>query len=136
MRTLLLAVVATSAFGAPMAHAYGGSWQCENQLDMDQDEARAISGTNNGLFNVLNEYRERWDVSYKMRQCEAFAAGKPYLISCLNDRRDWNAIKAMIPHHYLGMSSEQLTPHYQELQMADDGIRAMVSYCRSVGAIK
>jgi len=136
MRTSLLAVAATLTLGAPMAHAYGGSFQCEDQMDMDQDQARAISGTNNGLFKIVMEYRERWDVAYKRQQCEAFAAGQPYDISCLNDRRDWDAIRAMVPSDYFGMSNVDLNPHYQELQMADDGIRDMADYCRSVGAIK
>lgn len=136
MRTLLLAVAVTLTLGAPMAYAYGGSFQCENQMDMDRDEARAISGTNNGLYNILMEYRERWDVAYQRQQCEAFAAGKPYEISCLDDRRDWDAIKTMVPSEYFGMSRMDLNPHYQELQMADDGIRDVFAYCRSVGAIK
>ncbi len=136
MRTLLLAVAATLTLGAPMAQAYGGSFLCEDQMDMDQDEARAISGRNNGLFKILMEYRERWDAEYQRQQCEAFAAGEPYDISCLNDRRDWDAIKAMVPSEYFGMSNVDLNPHYQDLQMADDGIKDAIAYCRSVGAIK
>ncbi len=136
MRTLFLATAATLTVAASMTHAYGGSWQCENQMDMDKEEARAISGTNNGLFNILMEYRERWDAAYQRQQCEAYAAGEPYDISCLNGRRDWDAIKAMVPSEYFGMSNVDLNPHYQDLQMADDGIRDMAEYCRSVGAIK
>lgn len=136
MRTLLSAIATTLTLTAPMAHAVGGSFQCEDQMDMDRDEARAISGTNNGLLKILMEYRERWDAVYKRQQCEAFAAGEPYDISCLNGRRDWAAIKAMVPSEYFGMSNVDLNPHYQDLQMADDGIKEMADYCRSVGAIK
>ena len=70
------------------------------------------------MFRIVNEYRERWDVHYKRQQCEAFAASGSYDISCLNNRRDWDAIKAMVPSEYFGMSARDLTPHYQELQMA------------------
>ena len=136
MRDLLLAAAAALILGVPMAHAFGGSWQCENPMDMDRDEARAISGSNNGLYNILMEYRERWDVAYQREQCAAFAAGEPYDISCLDDRRDWDAIKAMVPSEYFGMSNVALNPHYQALQMADDGIRDMAAYCRSIGAIE
>ncbi len=136
--TIVTAGIALAALtlSAPEAQAFGGSWQCEDSMDMDRDEARAISGTNNALFNLLNEYRERWDAQYKLKQCKAFAEGRPYNISCLNNRRDWDAIKGMVPEELFGMSSREVTPYYQELQMADDGARDMAVYCRSVGAIE
>jgi len=135
MKSTLAAAAAAFLLAAPMVHASGGSWICENQMDMDKDEAWEISD-NIAMFRIVNEYRERWDVEYKRQQCEAYAAGEPHSISCLNDRRDWGAIKAMVPSEYFGMSARDLTPHYQELQMADDGVRDVVAYCRSVGAIK
>ena len=82
------------------------------------------------------EYRRRWDVAYKREQCEAFAAGELYEISCLDGRRDWDAIKAMVPSEFFGMANLDLHPHYLELQMADNGNKDMVAYCRSVGAIE
>lgn len=136
MRTLFLAVATTLALGAPMAHAVGGTFQCENPLDMDSDESRAIAGSNNGLFNVLNKYRERWDVAEMRKQCEAYAAGEPYEISCLNGRRDWDAIRAMVPAEYFGMSTFDLTPHYHDLQKDRADFAGTIEYCRSVGAIK
>ena len=136
MRTLFLAAIATFTLAAPMAHAVGGTFQCENPLDMDKDEAREIAGNNNNLFNILMEYRRRWDVAEKRQQCEAFAAGEPYEISCLDDRRDWDAIKAMVPSEFFGMANLDLHPHYLELQKADNGNKDMVAYCRSVGAIE
>ena len=105
-------------------------------MDMDRDEAREISGFNNGLFNLLNEYRERWDVVYMRGQCEAYAEGRPYEISCLDDRRDWDAIKAMVPNEYFGMSSKEVTPHLHDLQTNGESFRDVAAYCRSVGAIE
>ncbi|WP_299821957.1 hypothetical protein [uncultured Jannaschia sp.] len=135
MNSILAAATAALILAAPMAHATGGSWICENQMDMDHEEARAISGSNNALFNILMKYRERWDIAHRQAQCEAYAEGRPYDISCLNDRRDWDEIKAMVPEEYFGMSSESLTPHFQAIETFDE-MRAVNAYCRDVGAIE
>ena len=135
IRSILAAATAV-ILTAPMAHAVGGSFLCENPMDMDQEEARAISGFNNGLFQVLMKTRENWDFDYMREQCQAYAEGRPYEISCLDDRRDWDAIKAMVPEEYFGMSSEQLTPRFHDIQNNYDEGREVVAYCRSVGAIE
>lgn len=134
--TFTAAAAAALILATPMAHAAGGTWICENQMDMDQEEARAISGFNNGLYNILMIYREHWDMAYMREQCKAYAEGRPYEISCLDDRRDWDAIKAAVPEEYFGMSSEQLTPHFHEIQSTSEASRETVAYCRSVGAIE
>ena len=136
MNSILTAAVVALTLAAPMAHATGGSWICENQMDMDRDEARAISGSNNNLYNILMKYRERWDIAHRQAQCEAYAEGRPYEISCLNDRRDWDAIKAMVPEEYFGMSNEALYPHFLAMKSNREENVAMVNYCRDVGAIE
>lgn len=135
-RTILTSAVAALMLSAPSAHAVGGTWICENQMDMDQEEARAISGLNNGLYQILMKHRENWDMAHMREQCEAYAEGRPYEISCLNDRRDWDAIKAMVPEEFFGMSSIELTPHFHEIQANGELISETIAYCRSVGAIK
>ena len=136
LNSTLAAAAAALILATPMAHATGGSWICENQMDMDSDEARAISGSNNALYNILMKARENWDIAYKRAQCEAYAEGRPYDISCLNDRRDWEAIKAMVPEEYFGMSNDALYPHFLALKSNREQSVAMVSYCRDVGAIE
>ena len=136
MPSTLAVATAALMLVTPMAHAAGGSWICENQMDMDQEEAREIAGSNNGLYQILMKYRERWDNAYKREQCEAYAEGRPYEISCLDDRRDWEAIKAAVPEEYFGMSSEQLTPRFHEIQNTIDEAIAVAHYCRDVGAIE
>ncbi|PZX14179.1 hypothetical protein LX81_02978 [Palleronia aestuarii] len=136
LNSTLAAAAAALILATPMAHATGGSWICENQMDMDSDEARAISGSNNALYNILMKYRERWDTAYRMAQCEAYAEGRPYDISCLNDRRDWDAIKAMVPEEYFGMSNDALHPHSRAMESNREQNLAMISYCRDVGAIE
>ena len=136
MRTLVLAAVAALTLGTSTAHAVGGSWRCENPLDQDQEEARAISGSNNGLYQILMKYRERWDIAHLREQCEAYAEGRDYEISCLDDRRDWDAIKAAVPEEFFGMSSIQLTPRFHEIQSTREEWNELAAYCRSVGAIE
>ena len=134
--TTVAALAAALILTTPMAYATGGSWICENQMDMDRDEARAISGSNNNLYNILMMYRERWDIAHRRAQCEAYAEGRPNEISCLDDRRDWDAIKAMVPEEYFGMSNEALHPHFLAMESNREQSKNVVDYCRDVGAIE
>ena len=134
--TTVAALAAALILTTPMAYATGGSFICENPMDMDNSEAREISGSNNGLYNILVIHRERWDIAHMREQCQAYAEGQPYEISCLDDRRDWDAIKAAVPEEYFGMSSEQLTPRFHEIQATGDEWREVIAYCRGVGAIE
>ncbi len=136
IRTTMTAAATALLLGTPMAHAIGGSFVCENQLDMDQDEAREIAGTNNGLYQILMRYRERWDLAHRREQCEAYAEGRIYEITCLNGRRDWDAIKAMVPEEYFGMSTMELAPIFREMPGIAEEAFEVTAYCRNVGAIE
>ena len=83
----------------------------------------------------MREYRLRWDAAYARAQCKAFAEGKPYQISCLRGRRDWDAITAMVPDDLWGMSKQDVLPFLKKLEEEDDGYSAAMDYCREVGAI-
>lgn len=117
------------------ATAQAGSWACGGSVDGDHDEMKEIA-TNISMYRILEEYRDRWDAEHKRAQCEAYAAGQPHDIRCLNDRRDWAAIKAMVPDELFGMSTKELRPFFIDLNESDDGHQAAIDYCRSVGAIK
>ena len=136
MNPTLAAAAAALILAAPMAHATGGSWVCENPMDMDRDEALEIAGSNHGLYQILMKTRENWDIAHMRAQCEAYAEGRSYEISCLDDRRDWDEIKATVPEEFFGMASEQLTPHFQAIQSNREQVRAVVNYCRDVGAVE
>ena len=129
MAALALALPGTAAM------AEKGSWACDASGDRDDDELNELS-PNIGMRRVLEQYRDRWDATYIREQCEAFAAGEPHDIHCLNDRRDWDAIQAMVPDDLLGMSNGDLRPHYLALQAEDDGYSDALAYCRDVGAIE
>lgn len=135
IRFTALAALTALTFTAPAAHAYGGSWQCEVQGDMDKEEARAIA-PQNALFNIVMKHREAWDIQHMREQCEAYAAGEPYEISCLDGRRDWEAIKAMVPSEFFGRSNLELTPHLHAMPSTTEGFIEVARYCRSVGAIE
>lgn len=123
-------------FAAPAVQAQG-SWACEESaLSAEQANYDKLTNGSHALEQVVIEYSERWDAAYVRTACEQFAGGEPAYIGCLNGRRDWDAIKAMIPDDYFGMSKEALRPHYLQLQDEGNGIREAVKFCRSVGAIE
>lgn len=117
------------------AQAQEQSWVCHDSGDRDDDELSELS-PNIGMQRVLQEYRNRWDATHVRAQCEAFANDEPHDIRCLNDRRDWDAIVAMVPGELFGMSNGDLRPHYLALQEEDDGYADALAYCREVGAIE
>lgn len=131
----ILAVLALLALAWGQATAQEQSWACDGSIDGDRDEIREIA-TNISMYRILQEYRDRWDAAHIRAQCEAYAAGEPYEIGCLNDRRDWSDIKALVPDELFGRSTRELRPYFIELSESDDGHGAAIDYCRSVGAIR
>lgn len=116
-----------------------GSLVCETPAEFDPDIKEQyvdISGGNISLQRIASEYRGRWDAAYVRAQCEAFAAGEDVEITCLNGKRDWGAIKAMIPEDFFGQSVSDLAPEYRKLQEQGDGYSEAADYCREVGAIE
>ena len=135
IRAAMAILALTLALPGAGAMAQDRSWVCDEQMDRDREELKAIA-TNISMFRILQEYRDRWDAQYIRQQCEAYSAGESYEIGCLNGRRDWEEIKAMVPADFFGMSTKDLRPHFVELDEADDGYKAAIEYCRSVGAIE
>lgn len=134
-RFSLFSAVLLSVIGSAVL-AEGGRWTCERQAithPIVKEQLSAIA-SNIGMRNIAVQYMFRWDAQEMRRQCEAYAAGKPAEISCLNGRRNWQEIEAMIPEDLFGLSSAQVRPHYLELHQSDPGIKAAFKYCQSVGA--
>lgn len=134
-RTMVAALALALTLPGTAAMTKERSWACGAVLDRDDDELDELS-PNIGMRRVLEEHRDRWDATYIRAQCEAFAAGEPHDIRCLNDRRNWDAIQAMVPDELFGMSNGDLRPHYLALQAEDDGYSDALAYCRDVGAIE
>lgn len=139
--TALLAALATLAVldvanGA--AQAQGRStWVCKpgGPAAIDSDVVRKLT-TMPLMMNVLQEYRARWDAEYIRQQCDAAAAGRPANISCLQGRRDWSAIQAMVPADIQNASRSVVGGHLSSLQKTNDGLRDAFAHCRNLGVIK
>ncbi|ATG49277.1 hypothetical protein CEW89_17865 [Celeribacter ethanolicus] len=111
------------------------SWHCDGATNIDDDEIKARA-PNRAMVRVLQEYRDRWDAQHMRAQCEAFVKGEPHEISCLNGRRNWDEIEAMVPEEVWELPRSAVRPIYLALQEEDSGASAALAYCRDVGAIE
>lgn len=127
------AVAAIILIAAGAAQAGPGTFVCERSPTVEVAEQ---VGGNFALQNIVNEYRVRWDAAEARRQCEAFAAGQPSEIGCLNGRRDWTAIMASVPADYFGQSNKALAASYRKEMQKGNGFKEAMAYCRGVGAIE
>jgi hypothetical protein len=128
MEAFVTAAILVMARGAQAA----SSFVCERSPTV---EVRKEAGGSFAFQNIVNEYRVRWDAAEARRQCQAFAAGQPSEIGCLNGRRDWTAIMTSVPAEYSGQSNEALAAAYEKEMQRGNGYEAALDYCRSVGAI-
>ena len=88
MRMRAIAAVCAAILAAASGAHAAGSFVCERSPTV---EVRKQAGGSFAFQNIVNEYRVRWDADEARRQCQAFAAGKPADIGCLNGRGDWTA---------------------------------------------
>lgn len=134
MKTQLGAAMAVAfLMAAVAAHAGSGTFVCKRSPTVEVAEQ---VGGNFALQNIVNEYRVRWDAAEARRQCEAFAAGQPSEIGCLNGRRDWTAIMMSVPADYFGQSNKALAASYRKEMQRGNGYKEAMTYCRGVGAIE
>jgi hypothetical protein len=133
MQTIAGAATAAAMLAVAGAAQAAGSFVCERSPTVEVAEQ---VGGNFALQNIVNEYRVRWDAAEAHRQCEAFAAGQPHEIGCLNGRRDWTVIMAAVPQGYFGQSNKELAASYREEMRRGNGFKEAMAYCRGVGAIE
>lgn len=110
-----------------------GSFHCERSSLTEASEH--VDG-GFGLVQIVNQYTLRWDAADAIKQCQAFAEGHDSDISCVNDRRDWDAILASVPDDYFGRSNQSLATVVRQEIRDGNGLKEAMAYCRSVGAIK
>lgn len=132
--TMTAAMLAAALLPAAGASAAGGSFACG--LDTPMREIKENAGGSSTFQSIARQYMARWDAAEVRQQCENYAAGRPYQISCLNGRRDWDAILASVPKGYFGQSDKSLAATYEAEMAAGNGMPEAAAYCRSVGAIK
>lgn len=135
MKTIATIVtgVTLGLLGSAPAFAVGGSFVCERSATVEVSQQ--VDGSF-ALKNIVTEYMRRWDAREVLEECQAYAAGQPYEISCLNGRRDWPEIIASVPDDYFGRSNESLAKVAREEKNEGNGYAEALDYCRFVGAIK
>lgn len=136
MKTIHFAFALTASMAVlagPASADTPPNWGCrggsDDQAQLDKLAPHIV------MRRVLQEYQTRWDAAYIREQCEAFVKGEPHEISCLRGRRDWDAIKAMVPEEIWAADRAQALPLLTELQAEDDGYKAAIDFCREAGAI-
>ena len=135
IKSLLLAAVAATVLPTSVT-AQERSFACEDGDATDSKEVLRRSDGNYSMQLILGIYANRWDAGYIRAQCEAFASGEPYTITCLKDVRDWDAIEASIPEDYYGMDRFSLAEFVPEEREKGPSSGPSYEYCREVGAIK
>lgn len=133
MKIIRAVVVGLAFLATGQASAFGGSFVCKRSPSMEAVEQ--VDGSF-ALDNIIIQYMGRWDAQEAMKQCRAYAEGRPYEISCLNGRRDWPTILASVPQDYFGRSNKSLAKTVDMELRKGDGFKEAMDYCRSVGAIK
>lgn len=135
--TLALAIAAALTAVSGNADAQDSPFVCPGLAQTHPvDGARIDALSHNvAMRNIVFQYMIRWDAQYMRAACESAARGEPTDMSCLNGRRDWAAIEAMIPGEYFGMSSSALRPYSLELREDRAPTLEAGDYCRDLGVI-
>ena len=133
--TITMAAVILTVGLSPAASAQDRSFACEQiAARYERDQIKRIAH-NREMEVIVKEYMWRWDARHIRSQCQAFSNGAPNEISCLNGKRDWNAIKASIPSEYSRMDRKSLRPFMEMERDKENGRDEAVTFCRDVGAI-
>ena len=133
---LVLLTVAVGLLSSPAAADTERAWHCEEQFLDPRVEAQVEARAHNRTMRrIILEYMYRWDAAYMRETCDRAARGEVVDMSCLNGRRDWDEINAMIPAEYWGMSRSALRPYH--LDLSDEGPVHFdaYDYCVEIGAV-
>lgn len=130
---VVLSVGPASASGADEAQ----DWMCDGPVFTDPAVSAELDtiASNATLRDIVEEYVNRWDADYMRRACERAANGQQADMSCLNGRRDWTAIEAMIPREYFGMSPSALQPYYEAMSSEPNPTLVAYDYCVNLGVL-
>lgn len=136
---LTTALLLTAASPAQADH--GENFHCDRLPFLHENAVAAIKrlSHNKTMEVIVKEYAQQWEAQEIRRTCDAAAASKPADFSCLQGRRDWDAIQNMIPGHLSGLDMAALRPHQLELQKkkADERPHEMAyRYCEDLGVIE
>ena len=90
------------------------------------------------MRKIIEFYAWEWENEEMRRICDAGASGQTVDTSCLEGRRDWEAIASKIPDGLAGKSNKELRPHM--LKLSESGIhttdrKQVMSYCANQGVV-
>lgn len=132
---LVAAAIVVMTAGTATAERRG--WTCKTQpiFHHSVKEGIASISTIPTMRNVILDYMIMWDVEEMRKQYASFAAGEPYNISCLNGRRDWNAIKAMVPEDLEHLPIAKHREHRLSIEKERPRWMDAINYCSDLGAL-
>ena len=145
-RTLpvLLATAILLSVNPPAFADHGTNFHCSGYPIKSDRAKQAMKrlAHNATMRNIVLAYVFQWENEEIRRICDAAAAGQsadlPADLSCLDGRRDWDAIASSIPADLAGKSNRQLRPHMLELQKQGFNAakrREVLDYCEGLGVI-
>ena len=142
IKTLSIPITATIVIAVmqPAFADHGTNFHCSG-FPIKSDQAKENMSRlahNNGMRNIVLAYVYQWENEEIKRACDAVAAGKSADLTCLDGRRDWEAISAKIPNELAGKSNQELRPYMLKLQ--EQGFNAskrreVLEYCEGLGVI-
>lgn len=119
---------------------HGKNFHCDRSPFLSEPAKTAMGNLaqNNGMRKIISFYAWHWENEEMRRICDAGAAGKTVNTSCLEGKRDWDAIAAKIPDGLAGKNNKQLRPHMLELSArgyhTSDRTEVM-KYCANLGVV-
>lgn len=119
---------------------HGKNFHCDRIPFLSEPTKTAMGSLahNNGMRKIVSFYAWQWENEEMRRICDAGAAGKTVDTSCLEGKRDWDAIASKIPEGLTGKSNKKLRPHMLELSArgyhTSDRTEVM-KYCANLGVV-
>ena len=141
-------IVALAAFAAIVVAAYlaisparaSGEFACPGiPFVHEQDKAAFAKHAPNGLMRaILIEHAHLWDAAEMVRLCDAKVAGEPVELTCLQGRRDWDAIVTSVPASVRGDNTDAQRDHLDALRTERARTRPhqqAINHCVRIGAV-
>jgi len=143
MKTLLIAVSLIAVSGAAQAGSKK-SFGCGYASQFGGEEYKQFlkKNANNPMAaNLLRHFTGIWQFQEEKRICDAYGRGEPAEFGCLIDRRDYDAILALMPKNYQSLSAAELNKWAAErdIGLAQEGTRyrnIAFNACVQAGAYK
>lgn len=142
IRTLSIPLATTLLVAAaqPVWADHGKNFHCDRMPFLSEQAKAAMYqlAHNNGMRKIVSFYAWHWENEEMRRICDAGATGESVDTSCLEGRRDWDAIASMIPDGLAGQSNKELRPHM--LELTERGYhttdrKEVMSYCAKLGVV-